>query len=77
MFNIGKDIDSKITEAEERNAGEAKVVEATDFHPVGAGSIPVTSTKNMNVNKFGKNIDCGFITWNIAGRDYTRLKPFW
>jgi hypothetical protein len=73
MNLVNRDIDTgtKTEEAEERNAREAKMVEATDFHSVGAGSNPVASTKNNCMRKENFNID--WTTNVIAGRSYSRL----
>jgi hypothetical protein len=67
-----KDLVPNITEeAEERNAREAKQVEASDFHSGEAGSSPVASTKDMK-NWF--KINCTTIA--VAGRDMARLSVF-
>ncbi len=76
-------------EAEERNAPEAKMVEATDFQSVGTGSIPVRSTRvSMKhwFDKHGKDIiakdvivagnkgfNCVTETDTIDGRAFSRL----
>lgn len=60
------DLETKTEEAEERNAREAKQVEAPDFHSGRVGSSPIAST------------DCFFkkVSFTIAiinGREYSRL----
>lgn len=62
---------TKTEEAEERNAREAKMVEASDFHSGEAGSIPVASTNDYMKGNWNFNIDTK--TTVIAGRSYSRL----
>ncbi len=71
MINKNENINTETVEGEERNAGEAKRVEALDFHPRRTGSSPVISTKDFMKNCDWKNI--GVKTDTINGRAFSRL----
>lgn len=60
-------------EAEERNAPEAKLVEATDFQSVGASSNLVGSTNDWCTEKCGNDFNIKRINTRVAGNDYSRL----
>lgn len=68
------ELSSKTEEAEERNTPEGKLVEPIDFQSVGAGSNPVGSTNDWQVEKlnngdFNIKKTCAI----IDGREYNRL----
>lgn len=66
-MNGMNDIETKTSEAEERNVPVAKLVKAPDFHSAIAGSSPVRNTeKNWDRNIVAK-------TDTINGREFTRL----
>lgn len=74
MITRTNDIDNKTEEAEERNAPEAKVVEASHFQCERAGSSPVGSTKGDEMIIGKQNT----FNWTkkdfvIAGRAQSRL----
>lgn len=75
-MNLNQDVivGRETEEAEERNAPEAKQVEACAFQAQRAGSSPVGSTDDWCVEKIG-NRDFNIIktTATICGRDHGRL----
>lgn len=69
MNGLNDIICTKTEEAEERNAAQAKVVEATDFQSVERGSTPLGSAKGTKE----KNWNLVAMTDTIGGRDFSRL----
>ena len=63
-MKVLKEMQVNDIESEEIYTPEAKVVEATDFHPVGTGSSPVRSTRDF---------DWQIRTININGKNISRL----